>query len=290
MTSCLFRYSDYSESVSLYVTSCLLSVASNSYTPSGPSAPASPFKLNRTMRLSSLLHLAFLPFVYPTYLPSLQHVFSNPPSSSRHSARIPTVHESAILARRIMRLEKLGTLSTVFPSNSNKADHDEGEALPQENRPDDVAGVPIGMMEYVADCEPETGNPTLISVTIATSFKNAAAGSNVTLSLRWHPPYCHQYSAAALPRFSLVGYLEKMSEEDIRRRGIEDCYTGYHPDAVTWFPGNQIHESEWVRLVVREVYWFGGFGDRAYIGWITVEDWRGVTEEEIDGARLPGEK
>jgi len=44
-----------------------------------------------------------------------------------------------------------------------------------------------------------------------------------------------------------------------------------------------------VRLVVREVYWVGGFGDRAFIGWIPVEQWRGVTREEMDRVRLPGE-
>jgi hypothetical protein len=45
-----------------------------------------------------------------------------------------------------------------------------------------------------------------------------------------------------------------------------------------------------VRLVVQEVYWIGGFGDRAYIGWIPVDEWKGVTREEIEACRLPGEK
>ncbi len=43
-------------------------------------------------------------------------------------------------------------------------------------------------------------------------------------------------------------------------------------------------------MVVEEFYWFGGFGDRAYIGWIPIEEWRGVTEEEVANARLVGEK
>lgn len=42
--------------------------------------------------------------------------------------------------------------------------------------------------------------------------------------------------------------------------------------------------------MVEEFYWFGGFGDRAYIGWIPIEEWRGVTEEEVANARLVGEK
>ena len=42
--------------------------------------------------------------------------------------------------------------------------------------------------------------------------------------------------------------------------------------------------------MVEEVYWFGGFGDRAYIGWIPVEEWRGVTTEEVERCRLVGEE
>lgn len=45
-----------------------------------------------------------------------------------------------------------------------------------------------------------------------------------------------------------------------------------------------------MRLVVEEVYWIGGFGDRAYIGWIPKDEWNGVTKEEIESIRLPGEK
>lgn len=43
-------------------------------------------------------------------------------------------------------------------------------------------------------------------------------------------------------------------------------------------------------MVVEEIYWFGGFGDRSYIGWISAEEWRGVTEEEVADARLVGEE
>lgn len=42
-------------------------------------------------------------------------------------------------------------------------------------------------------------------------------------------------------------------------------------------------------MVVREVYWIGGFGDRAYIGWIPEAEWSGVSEDEVAKARLVGE-
>lgn len=198
--------------------------------------------------------------------------------------RIPTIHESTIQARRILRLEDIGTLSTNFPSSSSSVD-----VSPLERRPDTVAGLPFGSMDYFADCEPTTGNPTILQLDIGTSFKNAHAGSNTTLSVRWHPPGWRRYSAVAQPRFSLVGYLEEMTADEVENGDIERCYSQYHPDAVAWLPGNAIHTSRWVRLVVTEVYWIGGFGDRAYIGWIPISMWRNITREEIDKCTLPGE-
>jgi len=238
-----------------------------------------------------LISLASLPLIatlaWASSLPSPQAIFSNPDDPSSATYRIPTVHESAIQARRILHLTTIGTLSTVFPSSQLP--------WPTENRPSDVAGTPIGLMDYFADCEPATGNPTILAISIATSFKNVAAGSNITLSLRWHPPPPRltppkPYSAAALPRFSLVGHIEELTEEEAKSQHVAACYVKHHPDAYAWLPGNRIHESKWVRLVVREVYWIGGFGDRAYIGWIPLNEWQGVTEEEVKQCRLPGEK
>lgn len=145
-------------------------------------------------------------------------------------------------------------------------------------------------MDYFGDCEPDTGNPTILAITIATSFKNVDAGSNITLSLRWHPQDTKWRSPASLPRFSLVGRLEDIDVDAVEQAGVSACYVKKHPDAAWWLPGNPIHRSKWVRLVVEEVYWIGGFGDRAYIGWIPIEEWRGVTKEEIEGVKLPGEK
>lgn len=42
--------------------------------------------------------------------------------------------------------------------------------------------------------------------------------------------------------------------------------------------------------MINELYFFGGFGDRSYIGWIPIETFRNVTQKEIDEYRLPGEK
>ncbi|KAK0110124.1 hypothetical protein ONS95_002777 [Cadophora gregata] len=238
--------------------------------------------------------LAVLPLTAANAL-TPQHLFSNPTSPSESTNRIPTSRESAVLARRILHLTGIGTLATVFPSSkSHSDDKDEDGEKTNEQRPQNLGGMPIGLMDYLADCEP-TGNPTILAITIATSFKNVAAGSNISLSLTWTPPSSsshHQspYSPASLPRFSLLGYLEPISPSAITSLKLAQCFTAAHPDAKYWLPGNPIHTSEWVRLVVQEVYWIGGFGDRNYIGWIPVEEWRGVKRGEWEGVRLPGER
>jgi hypothetical protein len=231
--------------------------------------------------------LGLVPLAAASLLPTKQHLFSN--SADAVGYRIPTVHESAVQARRILRLENIGTLSTVFPHSSGLS-LEHSEVSPLENRPDGLGGVPIGLMDYYADCEPDTGNPTILAISIATSFKNVAAGSNITLSLRHHPQDGRWHSAAALPRYSLIGHLEDITESEATKSGLGACFVKSHPDAVAWLPGNRIHESHWVRLVVDQVYWIGGFGDRAYIGWIPLDEWQSVTEEEVDRCRLPGEK
>ncbi|KAK3191263.1 hypothetical protein K4F52_002853 [Lecanicillium sp. MT-2017a] len=237
--------------------------------------------------------------------------------------RIPTSYESAVMGRRILALTKLATMSTVFPD-----DHD---AAASERRPSGLGGQPIGLMDYIADCEDE-GNPTILAIRIGTTFKNVRAGSNITVSLQWTPPYppakrisflsrlsayipflgggnredcpytrdlkdasldvpdTAPYSAANLPRFSLLGYLEPIDADEDEAARLATCYTSKHRDARYWLPGNRIHTSEWVRMVVTKVYWIGGFGDRAYIGWIPTDEWKSVTEEEWRGISLPGEK
>ena len=162
-----------------------------------------------------------------------------------------------------------------------------------------MGGSPIGLTDYYAACPPYQSDPIILAVSIATSIKNAAAGSKVTLSLRYHapPPSIrppakdpYTYSAANLPRFSLIGHIEAFSSAEVEAHNVSGCYLETHPDAKLWTPGNDIHESYWARLVVEEVYWFGGFGDRSYIGWIPEGVWRNVSMNEVESVRLPGEE
>lgn len=236
--------------------------------------------------LLSILHLVSASTPPPHYF------LTNPPPFS-HDYHIPTVHESATLARRILNLSSIATLSTVFPSAAASIRDDFPTlSFPAPN----LGGAPIGLMDYYASCSPNPYSPTILAISIATTFRNTRAGSNVTLSLRWHPPPSappsddiYTYSPANMPRFSLVGYIEPIPTSEVLSYGVEACFLGRHPDAEAWLPGNEIHESWWGRLVVKEIYWIGGFGDRAYIGWIPERVWSGVGEDEVAKARLVGE-
>ncbi|KAK9774614.1 putative Pyridoxamine 5'-phosphate oxidase-domain-containing protein [Seiridium cardinale] len=273
------------------------------------------------MKLSQALPLAtFAGIGLAEPMGEPQYVFSMPEEASASLYKIPTPYESAVQGRRILALTPNGVLSTVFPESSKSTvNSNEDGVSTQENRPAGLGGLPIGLMDYIADCE-EDGNPTILAIGIATSFKNVAAGSNISLAIQWTPPYppakrirsadcgivdrflnkCQPdnddddseskepvpYSAANLPRFSIIGYLENLPVT----ASLSSCFVKAHPDAKYWLPGNSIHEAEFVRLVVQQIYWIGGFGDRAYIGWLNPEDWKNITREEYESVKLPGEK
>ncbi|SPO00032.1 uncharacterized protein DNG_02884 [Cephalotrichum gorgonifer] len=266
--------------------------------------------------MKSLLTLALaLPSALgsPALFPQADSAAAPPPAGHR----IPTSYESAVMGRRILALSKLADFSTTFPTSSSSSES-EDEATSLGRRPEGLAGLPINMMDYIAECE-DSGNPTVLAINIATTFRNAAAGSNVSVSLRWTPPYppAHRiplslwgrlseaifgpgedsappdtvpYSAANLPRMSLIGYFEPIEPAGVPGLELAACFVAKHPDAKYWLPGNAIHKSSWARLVVTQVYWVGGFGDRAYIGWIPIEEWQSVTKEEWSSITLPGEK
>lgn len=263
------------------------------------------------------MKLLALALAIPTLLAS---PLSAPADTTPADHRIPTSYESAVMGRRILALSKLGDFSTTFPVSHppSSSAEDDAEALA---RPRDLDGLPVNMMEYVAECE-DTGNPTVLAVKIGTTYRNIAAGSNVSVSLRWMPPYPPSrhirsslwdrltgailgtgaegagadtpdpvpYSAANLPRMSLMGHLEPIEPSTPEAVRLAACFVAKHPDAKYWLPGNPIHSSYWARLVVEQVFWVGGFGDRAYIGWIPIEEWRAVTGEEWGAISLPGEK
>ncbi|KAJ5263183.1 hypothetical protein N7478_010788 [Penicillium angulare] len=222
----------------------------------------------------------------------------------------PNWFESTLLARRLLAKSSSGVISTIFPS----------PPPPNTRSPTSVAGLPIGLREYIADCDSslpsdlshsDNGDPTILALRVATTFKNIGAGSNLSLELDWWehleeavPVYPGlPRSPAALPRVTLFGYLEPLPELSAHSAAqLERCFLDSHPDAKVWLPGasRSPHSSFWARMVVTSAYWIGGFGDVQQIGWIDIDEWKGIRPYESVGGvgdgrgwedvRLPGEK
>lgn len=241
---------------------------------------------------SNLLGLLaiLLPLLSPTISAPLSFQTPLAPSDPTFSIQTPTRFESTVLARRLLALSTTGVLSTIFPKSSSNFSR-----LPSP----DLASTPIALPDYLATCEPDTqpGNPTLLALSVSTSTRNAVAGSNVSLALSWWDAYTklthrEPWSAANLPRMSLIGYLEEIPASVVESADVVQCYTAVHRDSKLWLPGDKhaAHTGVWMRMVVQEAYWIGGFGDRNFIGWFDVDEWRGVSGEEWEAVRLPGEE
>ena len=82
-----------------------------------------------------------------------QQLLQHPLGSHQvESAGVPTVQEAAVQARKLLLQETIGTLSSIYP----------------DNHPDkDLRGVPVGLMEYFADCSSD-GSPAMLGMHIAT--------------------------------------------------------------------------------------------------------------------------
>ncbi|KAB8227861.1 uncharacterized protein BDW43DRAFT_235542 [Aspergillus alliaceus] len=223
----------------------------------------------------------------------------------------PSWFTSTLMARRLLALSTTGVASTIFSDSFAENSH----------TPAAVAGQSISLKEYISDCDealPPTsgnggdGNPTFLALHVATTFRNTAAGSNISVSIDWwdhlneteplFPGF--PLSPAGLPRVTLFGYIEPFSTpmpEDTEA-ALRTCYLKAHPDAQVWLPGrrNSPHASFWARMVVTQVYWIGGFGGFQQIGWMNVTEWKGIRRGESlpgigDGrgwqdVRLPGEE
>ncbi|KAE8144306.1 pyridoxamine 5'-phosphate oxidase-domain-containing protein [Aspergillus avenaceus] len=232
-------------------------------------------------------------------------------TENAEAQRAPSWFTSTLMARRLLALSTTGVASTIFPQD------------PPENArtPPEVAGQSISLKEYISDCdaalpadisEGGNGDPTFLALHVATTFRNTAAGSNISLSLDWwdhlndteplFPGF--PLSPAGLPRVTLFGHIEEFPAPLSRETesALQACYLDAHPDARVWLPGrpHSPHASFWARMVVTQVYWIGGFGGFQQIGWMNVSEWKGVRREASlpgigDGrgwadVRLPGEK
>ncbi|EEP79624.1 predicted protein [Uncinocarpus reesii 1704] len=177
-----------------------------------------------------------------------------------------------------------------------------------------LAGVPIGLPDYFADCHGDPalldllgpGNSLLLALSLGTTFRNTKAGSNISLSIDWWRNAASsnngtlENTPAALPRLSLLGWLEPLPTTlpETTKIAVEKCFLGAHPEARHWLPDDPeaAHRGYWAKLVVQKVLWIGGYGDRAKIGWLNPRTWTSIEKHGRESkkgwgdVRLPGEK
>ncbi|BFZ64155.1 hypothetical protein YB2330_005294 [Saitoella coloradoensis] len=180
-----------------------------------------------------------------------------------------TLEEAGIVARRLVREEGLANLMSVWQPEVNQT----------------MEGAPMGLMTYIADCNGD-GNPSLLIMNLEPAYRNWAHGSSLTLSIREHPKH-PVYSLAAGPRMNLFGNITEITTPSENER-IESCFLDAHPDAVEWIPSAGVHFGKWYTFEIEKIYFFGGFGNVSYIGFLPLEYFRNATEEvqvEAEGER-----
>ena len=127
--------------------------------------------------------------------------------------------------------------------------------------------------------------------------RNLNHGSALSVCIETTPPK-GIYSVASLPRMNLNGQMVKLEDkEDVcslllyntqphccgtcangQGQKALDCFLSRHPDAHEWTPDNPDapHSASWYQFKVESVYYFGGFGNVSYIGFLPIDLYRSV--------------
>lgn len=186
---------------------------------------------------------------------------------------VPGEIESASIARTLVSRESMVNVNT----------------FKTIKRGDKSVKLPVSSMEYYVDCDND-GDFYWLVVDIGSSYQNILHGSEYSFTLRVgdHPvneevnpeyPGGMSTSPAGSPRLNIQGTLEDVSFKTTKEQAkLEQCFLSRHPDAKYWIPGkSQSHNSHWMKLKVEDIYFIGGFGDRAYIGTIDSGIYHSVT-------------
>ncbi|EGG03459.1 uncharacterized protein MELLADRAFT_75319 [Melampsora larici-populina 98AG31] len=196
--------------------------------------------------------------IYPSLSPSLQ-VFRK----TRE-----TLSDAALHARELIQYRSLGigTLMSTYPE-----DH------PQES----LRGLAIGLQEYFAPYH--NGDLLLLALPISPIYKNIDQSSSLsaTIAIKDELGQLQRNGsnwAANRRRITLFGTL--MPVTDVME--AKALYEKFHPDSSFWNGDNGPHDKMWVRFQTKEAYYFGGFGDRAAIGWLDMELYQNEFKDTIE--------
>ncbi|KAG0142014.1 hypothetical protein CROQUDRAFT_663089 [Cronartium quercuum f. sp. fusiforme G11] len=197
-----------------------------------------------------------------------------PIPNSLESIRNPreTLKEAAIHARELIqyRSQGIGTLISNYPSN----------------HPDkSLRGQSIGLQEYFAPFP--NGDLLLLVLPISPIYKNIDRkhSHSATIAIKDELGLIQRNGsmwAANWRRISLFGQLDPIKN----KKKAKKLYESFHPDSSFWDGDSAPHKAFWVRFKITKVYYFGGFGDRAAIGWLDLKSYRtSFKESEENKAR-----
>lgn len=189
-------------------------------------------------------------------------------------SNIPTMIEAASIARTLVERESLMNINTI------KSRKGEGGELKR---------IPVSSMEYYADCD-EDGDPYWLVVDLGSTFTNIKGGSEYSITIRTgdhalndnvDPKYPGGIpeSPSGSPRAIFEGKFVNVSfSNPLEMIRLERCFLKKHPDAKFWLPNSPFsaHSSHWTKFIVDDIYFIGGFGDRAYIGSIDADIYHSV--------------
>jgi len=190
-------------------------------------------------------------------------VATSPNTHNIHLTLLESHRQAAIHARELIhyRSEGIGTLISSYA----------------DDEPDDsLRSLPIGLQEYFAPYP--DGDLVLLVLPISPIYRNILGDSRrgVTLAIQDELGTIQRKGmmwSANRRRLSVMGRLSVLLSER-EQREAQKLYEEMHPDSRMWDGPDGPHGSFWARLVVEKVFYFGGFGDRAAIGWIPPDLYR----------------
>ncbi|SCU85512.1 LANO_0C04500g1_1 [Lachancea nothofagi CBS 11611] len=161
------------------------------------------------------------------------------------------------------------------------------EGLLHANTIDEKSGTPVSFVEYFVGSDTcrgvetsSNGNIILLLLNMSSTYQNWNADSKLSVSIEAHHGFGKP--AMASPRANYFGELKPLEKS----KALEHCFLKRHPDARWWIPDGEhdkVHDAKWFELDVSEVYFIGGFGDRAYIGTVSGEDYHGAFNHSRPG-------
>ncbi|SCU90602.1 LADA_0F05226g1_1 [Lachancea dasiensis] len=158
------------------------------------------------------------------------------------------------------------------------------------NTIDRDSGTPVSFVEYFAGSDlchdvqtSQNGNLILLLLNMSSTFQNWNKDAKLSVSVEMSHRHGIGRPPMASPRANYFGELKRLEPS----KALEHCFLKRHPDARWWIPEgdhDQVRDGQWFEFDVSEVYFVGGFGDRAYIGAISGEDYHAAfNQTELEG-------